>query len=582
MHRSILIAAWLVMAGGAAEAQQRVGGDGRALDASLQVGSSGTNRLEGQVDYSARNNVITGNVTDFSGFRGVINYSAAGEFGDSLGSNSLFRFRADSFNSGLGNMNTSLVPNQALGVTPSVARDFSAAQQLQGIPQAGNRSTRIIPEGGDYRLYGVTNAPGAGVRLDDAAFEADGSSIARFQDQAGRALEIRVSPLTGVRSLRSGDGPSGAAALPEAEPGSRPLLGSSSVSPGTDVGSSVLRRADERLSSQRIGGSSLIIGQQLNMSVSGASPLGLDDRTLADVVKSLESKIFDQQVTRQYAPGEDVYADILRRGNETEDAPAARISNQLLYPDGTELAPELKGAVQAPSLDRVEAAEAERNRAMGLGQNPLRGTDLPTDQALRDGTPQETVDPEDVDELEQLVRRLAIPTQRLDTLVSDREDRFNQIMDEAQAQLGSGDYFAAERGYRRALTQLPGHPMARVGLIHAQMAAGMIRSASANLRSLFSDHPELLTVRYGGRVLPPADRVNWIQSELQRSINVTADQSQPGLLLAYLGFQLESRQLVRYGLAIAGGASPGDPLIPLLQRLWLPELDEPVPSISVE
>jgi hypothetical protein len=97
----------------------------------------------------------------------------------------------------------------------------------------------------------------------------------------------------------------------------------------------------------------------------------------------------------------------------------------------------------------------------------------------------------------------------------------------------------------------------------------MIRSAAFNLRQLFESHPELIATRYGADLLPPADRMDWLQSELQRQIDRNASGLEAGLMLAYLGHQVESRQLVRYGLAVAEEAAPLDGLVPVLRRIWL-------------
>ncbi|MFW6336313.1 MAG: hypothetical protein ACOC3G_04215, partial [Phycisphaeraceae bacterium] len=116
-------------------------------------------------------------------------------------------------------------------------------------------------------------------------------------------------------------------------------------------------------------------------------------------------------------------------------------------------------------------------------------------------------------------------------------------------------------------------PLAQVGLVHAQLAAGMIRSAGLNVRRLFEQHPELIGVRYEANLLPPADRIEKIQQELQRSINADGADADPGLLLAYLGFQAGSDRVVRYGLSVAEAQTPRDPLIPVLRGVWLQRLN---------
>ena len=54
-------------------------------------------------------------------------------------------------------------------------------------------------------------------------------------------------------------------------------------------------------------------------------------------------------------------------------------------------------------------------------------------------------------------------------------------------------------------------------------------------------------------------------------INDPASSAEPGLMMAYLGYQVGSRQLIRYGLAVGEARAPKDPLFPLLRRIWLDE-----------
>lgn len=587
MRTILLLTACLAMGGGLAEAQHRVGSEGHALDANMGAGSGGVNRVEGRVDYSARNNVITGNVTDFSQFRGTINYSAAGEFSDSLGSNNLFRFQANSYGSGLGNTNTSLDPTRAQGMTTGVARPYSAPQ---GAGTSARVSYQVVPEGASYRVYGPTNGPGAGVRLEDAALSGNDAALARFRGMNGESLMINASPLTGVRRLTEGEPARPRAVEPEEDTGLRRpsfLNSLDSVPAGTDAGASLSEAPS--YGSPNLVGSSMLVGRGVSGAYDGR--VSAQSQPLSEVVKKVESELLSQKTVRQYAPGEDVYADVVRRlaGPEPDKTQLLQ-RNEMLYPNESMLPEELRGAVDSPGINRVEAAENAFNVSRGLMDDQLFGLvpegdgegEAGSEAGSETGSDSGSGDP-GLDELERFVSKIAVPTQRLDTLVSERRDRFEGLMSSAEDQLRSGDFFVAERTYRRALTQNPGHPMARIGLVHAQMSAGMIRSAAANLRGLFNDHPELLTVRYGAGVLPPADRVNWIQAELQRSIAAGGDQRRSGFLLGYLGYQLESRQLVRYGLAVAGAADPEDSLIPLLQRVWLPEqAPSDAPTIGVE
>ena len=78
-HPKPMIAAGLIaclVAAPSALAQNRVGSDGRALDANQQVGSAGVNPADGRLDFSQRNNIITGNVGGGRGFQDTIDYGS--------------------------------------------------------------------------------------------------------------------------------------------------------------------------------------------------------------------------------------------------------------------------------------------------------------------------------------------------------------------------------------------------------------------------------------------------------------------------------------------------------------------------
>ncbi|HEX7009378.1 MAG TPA: hypothetical protein VF184_05320, partial [Phycisphaeraceae bacterium] len=174
--------------------------------------------------------------------------------------------------------------------------------------------------------------------------------------------------------------------------------------------------------------------------------------------------------------------------------------------------------------------------------------------------------------LEDLMSRLDYDLPPMQTLAGASDTRFNELMRQAESELAASNYLAAEQFYRRAILEQPDRPLAQVGLIHAQLGAGMVRSAAFNLRRLFEEHPELIAARYEAHLLPSASRMQWIQGELQRMMSGTMDSpADPALMLAYVGYQAGSRPLVRYGLATAQARSPRDPLLPLLRRIWLEE-----------
>ena len=70
------------------------GGNGGALDSSLQQGSS-SNAPRAKQDYRSRNLVVTGDVAGGRGFRGSVGYTAADDFRGATGGETTQAFRAN-------------------------------------------------------------------------------------------------------------------------------------------------------------------------------------------------------------------------------------------------------------------------------------------------------------------------------------------------------------------------------------------------------------------------------------------------------------------------------------------------------
>jgi len=77
-------------------AQQRVGEEGRALDANNRVGSGGYNSGPITGNLVTGNNIVTGNVTGGKEFRGAVPYTDQREFRGNVGSADFDRFIAGS------------------------------------------------------------------------------------------------------------------------------------------------------------------------------------------------------------------------------------------------------------------------------------------------------------------------------------------------------------------------------------------------------------------------------------------------------------------------------------------------------
>jgi hypothetical protein len=171
-------------------------------------------------------------------------------------------------------------------------------------------------------------------------------------------------------------------------------------------------------------------------------------------------------------------------------------------------------------------------------------------------------------ELEKLLGSLKAPP-IVGELGGARKTTFNQLLAEGEADLTSGKYIEAVNTFHHAAMMDPQQPLARVGLIHAQMGAGMVISAARDLRLLLDAHPELTLVRYDPKLLPPPQRLEWLRFQIQDMLDASSTTEEPALLLAYMGYQVNSPALAEYGLTLAQARAPADPLISFLRAAWL-------------
>jgi tetratricopeptide (TPR) repeat protein len=568
-------------------AQQQAGGNGRALDANTQVGSGGTNAVQGQVDYRARNDVVTGNVSGGRGFQGSVNYSAPGEFRGNLGSNQLFDYRARSL--GSSPLISDNVRNAALSArggggqsAVSVYRGFSGvtgfADEFGGGVVALDGGSRGIFSASSLKVGGDISP-----LLSGSTRPITGDTLGAEVREDGGTTVFSASPLLGIRRTEL---PALSPYQPEAQidrraqPEEDPL--DVSTQPALDFGLGETSRIEGQRVGQMAGSivnmpsdvepgdapPGLVIGQQLqSLLISNRAGETLDQR-----VQRLESMIFKRTDPAVNRPGSEVYKQLIEQLREQSAKPAEQ--QQPMEEDTLDIGLEEVEEEKLTEAEKIAADAMKRAyEVYGTQKEDGEATDG-VEPAPAEGEAAETeAVPESIDKL---LSQLRTDLPRVGSLAADAEDRANKLMKQAEAALAAGEYFDAEAMYRQAKINAPQNPLATVGLIHAQMGAGLIRSASANLHKLFEEHPELINVRYEADVLPPKDRLQWVQGELQRMIDAGDHGGQPGLLLAYLGHQTQSRQLIRYGIAVAEANAPRDALLGVLRGVWLD--DEKAPA----
>ncbi|MEM1212574.1 MAG: hypothetical protein AAGI68_09785 [Planctomycetota bacterium] len=607
--------------GGPAAAQQAAGGDGRALDANPQAGSGGVNSAAQQPDYRARNNLITGNVAGGRAFQGDVGYVAPGQLNTGTSSDTLFRFRADSLGSapivstrrntagqgfvggagrisvfneftalpsgGLGAANRQLVTRQPGGLIDQPSGLLVTSPLVAGA--APGTATLGLVTGEDGGAFSVTASPLLGLRAQ--SLEVGGLSIERSASD-GLPRVRRDGDLEAEEQVGPGDGltrPLGERvenrldlSVPGEEAGPTALVGLAPNGSGELAEDRVVGLASPSL---RLGSElqeALRVQREAQQLAPDGSPREAEDPaadapdTDPGAALAAAEEEAANRLTRQDRAAEAAEQDILRplQGLEDriiEDNPHLALLKRIRDGQvGDEPAEEAVAdradwmrAVQDLDGDQLEA-EQERLRQLVGGGAPVQED------------PAAAVEGDTA--IGSLIERLDYDLPRLESLAGERKDRVASFTKRAEQALAAGRFMEAEALFRQVTVDAPREPLARVGLVHSQLGAGMIRSAALNLRRLFEDHPELIAMRYEKSLLPTPERLTWLQKELQRMIASNNYAGEPGLMMAYLGYQTEAPNLVKFGLGLATSTLPNDPLLPLLKRIWLDGEAAPEPA----
>ena len=605
---------------------QHAMGDGRALDNNLQQGAGKHNQPAGEANYLLRNALITGNVPGLGFFHDDVDYRAPGEFisgfeGDSEGTtDDLFSFNSRSLSVGYSAIREGpldLNGYGSRGAPPILYRSNTGPSSADFYFGTGNYWL-VEQRDATYRAHGLPAVPRDALRqptltTDQILDAMEGQNRqyfslpiapnldARFREQLGEVEEpahddeITETPSrAGIirESIRApGDEPSFAPTsdLPvDATSGGVPL----DLPPAVEIGS--------------------LLQHQQQLERVGADP----SRSLEERIAQIETRMFDPLGETTAPIGEDVYLGLLSRirGQRTSSAQQGQETHTSEQPTSIEvelgIEAELEAALQTeqqtdlrpvldpdrallpdlvaldsdplrlevlepPSTEQLEAARAKRAQAirsfLGLDPEPAEEEETEDNSASIEDeeAEEETEDPLLLDEmLNELLEILDYDLAGLATLASDKSSEVEQLMRKAEAQMAEGLYIDADFTYRRVLNVESDHVLGRVGLIHAQLGGGMIRSAAFNLRILFEHHPEMIAARYGPAVMPSSERIVWIRKQLDKIIDLTT-RAEPAVVLAYLGYQTRSAELVTYGLDVAQTRRPKDPLIALLRGIWV-------------
>lgn len=597
-----LSAAALLALAGHARAQTALG-DGRALDRNPQVGSGGYNPAAPSINDQIRlnNAIITGNAPGARSFRGYVGYGAPSDFRATVPSDTLYSFRRDSAISGA----------FGAGVRGTDALRYQFALSTgQALPQSIAQSYASIPRAGS-----TTSASAASALRSTSEFLASQSARptlvgARVDDQ-GYEWSVKASPLLGINWARSdrpirrierpedavskfdlGASQSGRELEPLSTRGRVPgLSGIESVAPGIE---SVLDR--EPPSSPLLAPSTRVMPQssevhaqvlhQLQSAFDSSKPPATDssaakpaqppvDASLEAQMERLRARLRGQPEKPKPAQPS-IYEPILNRLNSPDrkpgEAPSIPNTPEAPKPDakspaGDKPADASTPPATPPPYDPRQPVKPGEFRQVPKVNDP-EPRDPDTGKRIVKDLPSSTspLSPEMVKGI-QSVGQMKIDMLTRPRVVVEGQGRaelnvYESHMVAGQDALTAAKFFEAEDRFTRAVAAMPGDPLAQVGRAHAQLSAGLYISAAANLRRLFSDHPEMIGATYGSNLVPTGQRADRIAEQLRADMTkeIPALGRDAAMLLAYLGHIRSDPTFTREGLAeMAKRFDPNNP-----------------------
>jgi hypothetical protein len=590
-------------------------GSGNALDANLSPGGR-TNSARPQENYRDRNLIITGDVAGGRGFRGSVGYTAASDFRGDTGSNDIFPFLADSAYSSpalfqLGSTYEQLRFGQAFG-----SLEFRRSQS--GAPASVNAQNPVplrsigelsgsMTNYDRLRLDRTSIANSTAVNLQSLV---EPQIVGLTYNKENRPFVFNASSLRGItlEPMNQSVGTIGLSTLDSV----RLREDAQSVQESQMVGVPFEPKFEEKpLPGQDLRVNGTAATGRLNTASSNAAA---DYNAILARVAERYAQNGQASEPSQLQGEFQNLRDQLRGGRP--GAVSTRIGNRVGTPSDSKDEP---GSMRSSTGLPTENATSEN--AGPIGQSPLDQRQTPREgDESRETTPPSSGDeraippspldrqsptkrPGDVRSPDRPSPGSEAPStnvprkrsasemanvlrhgQRVERLSSDQNDRFNELLSTGETRLREADYFVAERTFDRALRFSPDHPMAMAGMGHAQLGGGLYLSAALTLRTLLTEHPEMIDAMFAADLLPSRERLNSIVKTLKTKLEEPGDKASYGFLLAYIGHQLADRPMMQHGIAAMAPADTKDDFMALLRELWLtpPALRETKPAPTAE
>lgn len=565
MVRQTRVALLVLLTGSSVALGQNALGDGRSLERPIQAtGVFDSRRLDFATEVRMRNAVVTGNATDGRSLRITAPYSDADDFRAALGSDSLFRFRRDTYGSGLGvgfRGTESLQYQYAF--TTGNARDSGVLNRLSSTTTdiSTPRANRVVYSSTVFDRGGADSiAPDAGTLRSTASFGATRSlspALIGYRQTREGYERVTASSLLGVRNdLLVPDLTTQRYVEKNAPPLAVPPVTTAAPSDAS------ARPADLQLDS--------------------AAPVRTAYDELIERLKTLGGEKTAEQPSGTTTP--------TPPAKPEAEKPAPPVTPPPTTPDGATPPPPTTSLTR-PAWEANLDAMRERLLKSGLTAG-ARPVDLdPNSKENKERLAFAGVD----EELLQAIRDAGGRVESYLAANPNPGDLYAEHIAEGEKMIATRQFFDAEEQFARALAMRPGDVTAMQGRLNAQIGAGLYLSAAMNLRSLYEQHPEVIGVKFAGAAMPQADRLVAIKSDLGDVLTRSAAKKalpspESALLLSYLGFQTDDRAAITRGLEALEGeraahaaqvgepAPPPDPLLTVLRRIWLDERSKEEPS----
>jgi len=553
-----------------AQAQDALGG-GNALDANPST--EGTTNPRGyQEDYRVRNLLVTNNVPGGRGFRGSVGYTADSDFRGSIGSDDLYLFRAGSAFSAPSFVNYGKTYEQLRFGRDLASLEFTRDFQGSTLRQVQAPQTPAPGEIIDarVRLDRISrSSQGLGVYESEPA----GDTVGYTVDKDGKVMVARASSLTGI-ALTPADADAQQIGLTPYDMARIREQAKSAASGDTiNIGQPFTPTFDDVLDPYSTSKPDAEKPAPESLLPSGRVDSGLQ----GERINTREGDLKVGALTGQ----RDNYREVLKRVVERyagQENVSLNIDPSVIKEfeqEYDELRESLRGKVgdqhiqrTAPNAAPREDDEDEDAPAGDPGATPT--TTLPSSSTPTADSPNIT----DIDRFAATLRH----GQMISQLSPGDDSRFHELVATAEQALRQGEFFLAERRFDRALRFNPGNPLATAGMAHAQIGSGLYLSAALTIRTLLTNNPEMIDVRYDAALIPARSRLESAITSARERIEKKQDVALHAFLIAYVGRLLDDTSLMREGLDQVRKAAPGDPLEKLVRAVWLDTSPESGPQ----